>query len=75
MLVQSARAVKYINCIPTGGWDAPSECSGYDIKQSDSVALVNVEYPFIAIAPGPLWPGVGAPDSVLSMHQMKMTDT
>ena len=30
------------------------------------------EYPFIAIAPGPLWPRVAAPDRVLYMGQIEL---
>ena len=53
----------------------PIECPGYDIKLSDgeAPALVIVEYPFLAIAPGPLWLRVVAPDRVLSVGHIKWT--
>ena len=39
---------------------------------SDTGALENVEYPFIA--PGPVWPGMIARDRVLSMGQIELFD-
>ena len=33
-----------------------------------------MEYPFIAIAPGPLWPSVVASGRVLSMGQIEQFD-
>ena len=37
------------------------------MAQSDAGALGNVEHPFMAIASGPLWPGVVAPDRAQSI--------
>ena len=34
-----------------------------------------MEYPFIAIIPGSLWPGEVAPDKVLSMGQIELFDS
>ena len=51
---------------------------GYDTKQSDGKAPVMLELwrmwrmPLLPLHPGPLWPGVVAPDSVLSMGQIEL---
>ena len=51
----------------------PNECPGYDTKQSDSEVPVMLELwgmrstPSLPILPGPLWPGMVAPDRALSM--------
>ena len=51
----------------------PNECPGYDTKQSDGevpVMLVLWEMrntPSLPLLPGPLWPGMVAPDNALSM--------
>ena len=56
----------------------PNECPGYDTKQSDGEVPVMLEHwgmwstPSLPSVPGPLWPGVGAPDRVLSMGQIKL---
>ena len=34
----------------------------------------NIEYLYIAIAPGALWPGAVAPDRVLSLSQIELFD-
>ena len=52
---------------------------GYDSKQSDDELQIywsfgNAEYPFMAIAPGPLWLGVVVPVWVLSMGQIELFD-
>ena len=56
----------------------PNECPGYDTKQSDSEVPVMLELwgmqstsslPYLL---GPLWPGVVAPDRVLSMGQIEL---
>ena len=55
----------------------PNECPGYDIKQSDGEAPVMLELwgmrstPSLPLLPCPLWPGVVAPDGVLSMGQIE----
>ena len=46
----------------------PNECPGYDTKQSDGEVLAVLELwemrstPSLLLLPGPLWPGVVAPD-------------
>ena len=71
---QSARAVS----LQRG--KTPTECSGYDIKQSDDEAPVMLvlwgiqSTPLLPLLPGPLWPGVVAPDKVLSMGQIELFD-
>ena len=53
---------------------------GYDIEQSDSEALVMFELSgmwstlSLPLLPGPLWPGVVAPDRVLAMGQIELFD-
>ena len=51
----------------------PNECPGYDTKQSDGKVPAVLELwgmrstPSLPSLPGPLWPGVVAPDRALSM--------
>ena len=51
----------------------PNECPGYDTKQSDGEVPAVLEVwgmqstPSLPSLPGPLWPGVVAPDRALSM--------
>ena len=51
----------------------PNECPGYDTKQSDGEVPAVLELwgmrsiPSLPSLPGPLWPGVVAPDRALSM--------
>ena len=51
----------------------PNECPEYDTKQSDGEVLAMLELwgmrstPSLPSLPGPLWPGVVAPDKALSM--------
>ena len=58
----------------------PNKCPRYDTKQSDSEAPVMLELwgmkstPSLPLHPGPLWPGVAAPDRVLSMGQIELCD-
>ena len=53
--------------------DPPNECPGYDTKQSDGEVPAMLEFwgmqstPSLTLLPGPLWPGVVAPDRALSM--------
>ena len=60
-LAQSAGAVEY------------TDCPGYDTKQSDGEVPAVLELwgmrstPSLPSLPGPLWPGVVAPDRALSM--------
>ena len=65
ILAQSAGAVEYT--------DPPSECPRYDTKQSDGEVPAVLELwgirstPSLPSLPGPVWPGVVAPDRALSM--------
>ena len=71
-MAQLAGAAEYIDCISAAEWQA------YDTKQSDGKALVMRELwemqstPLLPSLPGPLWPGVVAPDQVLSMGQVEL---
>ena len=62
-IAQLAGAVEY-----TGVRPPPNECPGYDTKQSDGEVLAMLELwgmrstPSLPLLPGPLWPGVVAPD-------------
>ena len=61
--------VEYTDCSKT----PPNECPGYDTKQSDGEVPAMLELwgirstPSLSSLPGPLWPGVVAPDRTLSM--------
>ena len=56
----------------------PNECPGYDTKQFDGEVPVMLEFwgmrstPSSLSLPGPLWPGVVAPDRILSMDQIEL---
>ena len=58
----------------------PNECPGYDTKQSDSGALVVLEFwemrsiPSLLSFPDPPWSGVVASIGVLSMGQIELFD-
>ena len=73
MLAQLAGAVEYTDCTSAGGKTPPSECPGYDIKKSDGEVPAVLELwgmrstPSLPSLPGPIWPGVVAPDRALSM--------
>ena len=55
-----------------------NECPRYDTKQSDGVVSVVLKVlrmqhtPSVPSLPGPLWPGVVAPDRVLSMDLIEL---
>ena len=55
------------------GKTPPQECPGYDTKQSDGEVPIMLEFwgmqstPSLPLLPGPLWPGIVAPDRALSM--------
>ena len=73
-VAQSAGAVEYNDCTSTEGLDpTPNECPGYDSKQSDEEVPVILglrgmwSTPSLPWFPGPLWPGMVAPDRALSM--------
>ena len=78
-------AVEYTDCIfaervRPPPQTLPNKCPGYDIKQSDSEALVMLELwgmqktPSMPSFLGPLWLAVLAPDRVLSMGQIELFD-
>ena len=73
MIALSAGAVEYTDCFSAKGWDPPNEYPGYDTKQSDGEVPAVQEIwgmqsaPSLPSLPGLLWPGVVAPDRVLSM--------
>ena len=78
-LAQSSGAVQYTDCIPAEGRRfCTNNCPGYDTKQSDGKDTVKLELwgmrciPSLPLLPGPLWPGVVAPDRVLSMGPIKL---
>ena len=56
------------------------QVSWYDIKQSDCEAAIMLELwgmqsiTSLALLPGSLWPGVKAPERVLSMGQIELFD-
>ena len=73
--VHSAEAVEYIDCISSEG------VSDLDMTQKPSdVETLGLELwgilstPSLPLIPGPLWPGVVAPDRVLAMGQIDMFD-
>ena len=74
-MAHSAGAVEYTDCISA---DSANECSVYDAKQSDGEAPVTLELwgmkstPSFPSLPGPLWPGMVAPDRVLSEGQLEL---
>ena len=55
-----------------------NECPGYDTKQSNGETIVMLEQwgmlsaSLLPLLPNPFWPGVGAPDRVLSMGQIEL---
>ena len=63
---------------PYRGVRPSNECPGYDTKQFDSEASVNLELwgmqsiPSLPSLLGPLWSGEVAPDSVLSMGRINL---
>ena len=78
-MAKSAGTVEYIDCIAAEGQDFPNECPRYDTKQSDSEVPVMLELwvmqstPSLPLLPGPLRPGLIAPDRVLSMSQIELS--
>ena len=60
------------------GKTSPNECPDYDPKQSDGKATVILELwgmrstRLLPSLPGPLYPGVVAPDRVLPMGQIEL---
>ena len=72
-VVQSAGGVEYSDCNSADRYDPTNECPVYDTEQSDGEVPVMLELwgmwstPSLLSLPGPLWPGVVAPDRALSM--------
>ena len=64
---------EYTDCYSAETKDFPNKCSGYDTKRSDGIVPIMLELwgmrstPSLPSLPGPLWPGMVAPDWVLSM--------
>ena len=62
------RAVEYTDYFSAEELDTPNKCPGYDAKQTDANVPVMLELwgmwstPLLPLLPGPLWPGVIAPD-------------
>ena len=77
-IAQWLGAVEYTDCISERGKTLPNECPRYDTKQSDAEAPVMQEPAGVRSTPslpfllGPLWPGVVAPDTALSMGQIEL---
>ena len=79
---QLAGVVEYTDCIYAEELDPPpaNECPGYSIKQSDSEAPVMLALwemqstPSLPLLLGQLWPGVVAPNRVLSTGQIGLFD-
>ena len=73
---QSAGAAEYTASLQRAKTPC-NECPGYDTEQFDGEASVMQEFggmqstPSLLSLPGPLWPGVVAPDRVLSMSQIE----
>ena len=71
--LQSSGVLKYTNCFSAEGLYSPNECPGHETKQFDSKSPVILELwrrwsaTYLLSRPGPPWPGVVAPDRVLSM--------
>ena len=68
--------VEDTDCFSAEGKSLPhNKCPGYGTKQSDREGLVMLELwgmrstPSLPSLPGPLWPGVVAPDKALFMGQ------
>ena len=51
--------------------DPPNECPGYETKLSDGEGMRST--PSLTSLPGPLWPGVVAPDRALSRGWIELT--
>ena len=74
-IAQLAGAVEYTDCTSAEGQDPSptNECPWYDTKQSDGEVPAVLELwgmrntPSLPSIPGPVWPGVVAPDRALSM--------
>ena len=69
---------KYTVYISADGEYSSNECLAYDTQQSDCEVSVMLELwgmqstLLLPSLPGPLWPGVVAPDGILSMSQIEL---
>ena len=78
LLAQSARAVEYTDCFSAEELDSSNKFPNYDSKPSDDEVPVMQELwemqsiPSVPSLPDPLWPGVVAPDRILSLGQTVM---
>ena len=76
-LMQSSSSSSHADC---RGYPYPNEYPGNDIKQPAGEAPVMLDFggmrssPSWLLLPGLIWPGVVAPDRVLSMGQIEMFD-
>ena len=74
-VVQSTGSVEYTDCFSAEGSHIyNNECPGYDTKKSDDEVPVKLEICGMQSTSSlpSLWPGVVAPDRVLSMGQIKL---
>ena len=75
---QSAGTAEYTDCIFAEEKDSLNECPGFDTKQSDVEVPVKLEIwgmrstPSLPSLPRPIWPGVVAPERVLSLGQIEL---
>ena len=73
-------AVEYTDWISAELKDMLQWLIWYEVKQSDRAASVTLEFwerkctLSFPLLPGPLWPGVEAPDWLLSMGQVELFD-
>ena len=78
IIARSGGAVEYTASLQRGK-TLLNECPVYDTKQSDGEAPVMLELfgmrstPSLPSLPGPLWPGVVAPNRVIYMGQIELT--
>ena len=79
MYTVTARLAGVVDCLSADGWPRPpNECPGYDTKQSDGEVPAMLELwemrstPSLASLSCQLWPGMVAPDRVLSMGQIEL---
>ena len=76
-----AGSAEYTGFIYAEGYGSPNECPGYETKQSDGEAPGMLKLwgmrstPLLPSLPAPFWPGVVAPDRVLSMGQVELNST
>ena len=84
-MYQKAGVVEYTDLHLWWGIRPPNECSGHDIKKSDdeppALKILRMQSTSsLLLTPGPLWPGVVAPDrfiygSNLLFHDLNWVQT